>query len=96
MEYRLPVTRVRPPGASEGKRMKRSRIVIFSLVLLLAVLALPAFARADVAPDGWTWDESTVSVDPAPEGWTWDEAAVSVDPAPEGWTWDEAVAPANG
>jgi hypothetical protein len=77
--------------------MKRSRIVIFSLVLLLALLTLPAFARADVVPDGWTWDESTVSVDPAPEGWTWDEAAVSVDPAPEGWTWDEAVAPpANG
>jgi hypothetical protein len=91
----LPVTRVRPPGASEGKRMKRSRIVIFSLVLLLALLTLPAFARADVVPDGWTWDESTVSV-LAPEGWTWDEAAVSVDFAPEGWTWDEAVAPANG
>jgi hypothetical protein len=96
MEYRLSVTRVRPPGASEGKRMKRSRIVIFSLVLLLALLTLPAFARADVVPDGWTWDESTVSVDPAPAGWTWNEAAVSVDPAPEGWTWDEAVAPANG
>lgn len=76
--------------------MKRSRIVIFSLVLLLALLTLPAFARADVAPDGWTWDESTASV-PVPEGWTWDEAAASVDPAPEGWTWDEAVAPpANG
>jgi hypothetical protein len=75
--------------------MKRSRIVIFSLVLLLALLTLPAFARADVVPDGWTWDESTVSV-LAPEGWTWDEAAVSVDFAPEGWTWDEAVAPANG
>jgi hypothetical protein len=73
--------------------MKRSRIVIFSLVLLLVLLTLPAFAQADVAPDGWTWDESPASVDPAPEGWTWDEAAVSVDPAPEGWTWDEAVAP---
>ena len=73
--------------------MKRSRIVIFSLVLLLALLTLPAFARADVAPDGWTWDESTVSVDSSPEGWTWDEAAVSVDSSPEGWTWDEAVAP---
>ena len=81
------------PGASKGKRMKRSRIVIFSLVLLFALLTLPAFARADVAPDGWTWDEAAVSGDPAPEGWTWDEAAVSGDPAPEGWTWDEAVAP---
>ena len=69
--------------------MKRSRIVIFSLVLLLVLLTWPAFARADM-PDGWTWDESTVSVDPAPAGWTWDEAAVS-DPAPEGWTWDEAA-----
>ena len=95
MEYRLPVTRVRPPGASKGKRMKRSRIVLFSLVLLLALLTLPAFARADVVPDGWTWDAAPVSVDPSPEGWTWDEAAVG-DPAPEGWTWDEAVAPANG
>jgi hypothetical protein len=75
--------------------MKRSRIVIISLVRLLALLTLPAFARADVAPDGWTWNESTVGVDPAPEGWTWDEAAVSVEPSPEGWTWDEAVAPAN-
>jgi hypothetical protein len=83
------------PGCVEGKRMKRSRIVIFSLVLLLAVLTLPAFARADVVPDGWTWDAAPVSVDPSPEGWTWDEAAVG-DPAPEGWTWDEAVAPVNG
>jgi hypothetical protein len=73
--------------------MKRSRIVIFSLVLLLALLTLPAFARADVSPDGWTWDEAAVCVDLAPDGWTWDEAAVSVDPAPEGWTWDEAAAP---
>ena len=39
--------------------MKRSRIVIFSLVLLLALLTLPAFARADVVPDGWTWDAAT-------------------------------------
>jgi len=54
--------------------MKRSRIVLLSLVLLLAVLALPAFARADAVPDGWTWDESAVSVEPAPDGWTWDEA----------------------
>jgi hypothetical protein len=69
--------------------MKRSRIVILSLVVLLALLTLPAFARADAAPEGWTWDEAVVS--PVPEGWTWDEAAVS--PAPEGWTWDEAFAP---
>ena len=76
--------------------MKRSRIVIVSLVLLLGLLTLPAFARADVVPNGWTWDESTVSVDPVPAGWTWDEAAVSVDATPEGWTWDEAVAHATG
>ncbi len=54
--------------------MKRSRIVLLSLVLLLAVLALPAFARADNVPVGWTWDESSVSVEPAQNGWTWDEA----------------------
>jgi hypothetical protein len=76
--------------------MKRSRIVIVSLVLLLALLTLPAFARADVVPNGWTWDESTVSVVPVPAGWTWDEAAVSIDATPEGWSWDEAVAPATG
>ena len=54
--------------------MKRSRIVLLSLVLLLAVLALPAFARADNVPVGWTWDESPVSVEPALDGWTWDGA----------------------
>ena len=41
--------------------MKRLYVVL-SLILLLAVLALPAFARADgghgFAPTGWTWDES--------------------------------------
>jgi len=54
--------------------MKRSQIVLLSLVLLLAVLALPAFARADDVPAGWTWDQSAVNVEPAPDGWTWDEA----------------------
>ena len=54
--------------------MKRLAIFI-SLILLLAVLALPAVARADrgaAQPSGWTWDESS-----APaflDGWTWDEA----------------------
>ena len=41
--------------------MKRLYTVL-SLVLLLAVLALPAIAHADdgagFAPAGWTWDES--------------------------------------
>lgn len=54
--------------------MKRSLILLLSLVLVLAVLALPAFARADNAAVGWTWDESTVNVEPAQDGWTWDEA----------------------
>lgn len=54
--------------------MKRSQIILLSLVLLLAVLALPAFARADNVPVGWTWDEATVSVEPGLNGWTWDEA----------------------
>jgi hypothetical protein len=35
---------------------------VLSLVLLIAVLALPAIAQADdsfgFAPAGWTWDES--------------------------------------
>jgi hypothetical protein len=52
--------------------MKRSRIVLLSLVLLLAVLALPAFARADTTQVGWTWDESPQSVEPPQYGWTWD------------------------
>ena len=71
--------------------MKRSQIALLSLVLLLAVLTLPAFARADDVPDGWTWDEATMSV-AVPDGWTWDEATMSAEPAPDGWTWDEAVA----
>ena len=40
--------------------MKRLYI-LFSLILLLAVLALPAVAPADdgaPAPTGWTWDEA--------------------------------------
>jgi hypothetical protein len=35
---------------------------VLALILLLAVLALPALAQADsgagFAPAGWTWDES--------------------------------------
>jgi hypothetical protein len=41
--------------------MKRLYAVL-ALILLLAVLALPALAQADgaagFAPTGWTWDES--------------------------------------
>ena len=78
-------TRVRPPGASEGKRNE-------------TVANRHIQPRSSVGPaDGWTWDEAAPPADPAPDGWTWDEAAVSVELAPEGWTWDEAVAaPANG
>ena len=71
--------------------MKRSQIALLSLVLLLAVLTLPALARADDVPDGWTWNEPTLNI-AVPDGWTWDEATMSAEPAPDGWTWDEAVA----
>jgi hypothetical protein len=41
--------------------MKRLYLVL-SLVLMLAVLAVPAIAQADddpgFTPTGWTWDES--------------------------------------
>jgi hypothetical protein len=40
--------------------MKRLYILL-SLILLLAVLAVPAIAQADdpgFVPAGWTWDES--------------------------------------
>ena len=40
--------------------MKRLYIAV-SLVLMLAALALPAFAQAGghgFTPSGWTWDES--------------------------------------
>jgi hypothetical protein len=76
--------------------MKRSQIVVLiSLVCLFAVLALPAVARADETPDGWTWDETAATSDPAPDGWTWDESAEQSAPVPDGWTWDEAAAPAE-
>ena len=52
--------------------MKRSRIVLLSLIVLVIVLALPAFARADGGTNGCTWDESAAT-QPAPDGWTWDE-----------------------
>ena len=73
--------------------MKRLYTVL-SLIALFAVLAMPAIARGDdvpqppeqsqpaeLAPDGWTWDESSP---PAADGWTWDETS-SV--GSEGWTW---------
>jgi hypothetical protein len=79
--------------------MKRLYTVL-SLVLLIAVLAMPAIARADdipppaeqsqpaePAPDGWTWDDT--SAPPGPDGWTWDEASAIARPAADGWTWDE-------
>jgi hypothetical protein len=61
--------------------MQRSQIVVLlGLICLVVALALPALARADETPDGWTWDEA---------GWTWDEPSAPSDPAPDGWTWDE-------
>ena len=55
--------------------MKRLYAVL-SLILLIAVLVVPAIARADDAasqsPSGWTWDESGATQ--TPDGWTWDEA----------------------
>jgi hypothetical protein len=54
--------------------MKRSQIVLLSLVLLMAMLALPAFARADSVSVGWTWDDAVVGIDTPQSGWTWDDA----------------------
>ena len=55
--------------------MKRLTAVM-SLIFLVAVLAMPAIARADDPappdPSGWTWDESGTTQ--TPDGWTWDEA----------------------
>ena len=77
--------------------MYRSRVFLLSLILLSALLALPAIARAEEAPDGWTWDETVIvavepasEAGPAPDGWTWDETAPPADLTPDGWTWDEA------
>jgi hypothetical protein len=100
------------PELASGGTMTRSQIIVLvGLVCLLAVLALPARARADAASDGWTWDESAATAEPAPDGWTWDESAAPADPAPDGatsaesaataepapdgWTWDESAAPAD-
>jgi hypothetical protein len=77
------------PELASGGTMKRSQIIVLvGLVCLLAVLALPALARADAASDGWTWDESAATAEPAPDGWTWDESAAPADPAPDGGTGD--------
>ena len=76
--------------------MKRLYTVL-SLIALFAVLAMPAIARGDdvpqpqsqpaeLAPDGWTWDESSPLA--TPDGWTWDETSSPL--TTEGWTWDEA------
>jgi hypothetical protein len=78
-----------------GKSMQRSRIILFIVVALLVVLALPAVARADEIVDS-TPAESVVPAtepEPIPDGWTWDEAKAPRAPAPDGWTWDEATAP---
>jgi hypothetical protein len=76
--------------------MNRSRIVLVSVVLLLAGLASPGLARADIAPDGWTWDEAAVTVAATPDGWTWDEAASGEDATADGWTWDEQLVMPTG
>jgi hypothetical protein len=68
--------------------MKRLYTVL-SLVLLVALLAMPAIARADDAPPP---TEQSQPAEPAPEGWTWDEAGPAA--TPDGWTWDEAGTPA--
>jgi hypothetical protein len=66
--------------------MKRLCAVL-SLIALLAVLALPAVARADDPAPAAEQSQPAAS-NPSPDGWTWDEAA---DPSasPDGWTWDE-------
>jgi len=72
--------------------MKRSRILVIALVLSIVVLALPAFGRAGLVSDGWTWNEATEGLGPAQTGWTWDEA----QPIADGWTWDETAATTSG
>ena len=78
--------------------MKRARITLLILVVVIATLALPAFARAAGSTDGWTWDGAAATqADPAPDGWTWDgESTPGPDPAPDGWTWDEEGVTAGG
>jgi hypothetical protein len=51
------------PGVLErGKKPMKRLYAVLSLILLVAVLALPAIAQADdnpgFTPTGWTWDES--------------------------------------
>jgi hypothetical protein len=59
---------------------------VWGLVLLIAVLAMPAIARADdIPPPG----EQSQPAEPAPDGWTWDEASATAPAAADGWTWDE-------
>jgi hypothetical protein len=72
----------------EGKRVKRSLIILAALATIAVALLLPAVARADdPAPDGWTWDGAVAL---APDGWTWNgEAALE----PDGWSWDGTAAP---
>ena len=55
--------------------MKRSRIVVF--LVLVVTLALPALIHADVALAGWTWDEATAvpSDAPVPDSTTPDAVA---------------------
>jgi hypothetical protein len=73
--------------------MQRPRVILFVLVVLLVVLAFPAFAGADETPEVTPSGEVTAT-GPAPDGWTWDEVAPTAEPVvPEGWTWDEAPAP---
>jgi hypothetical protein len=66
--------------------MKRLYTVL-SLILLLAVLAMPAIARADDEVPPPPEQSQPVEAAPAPDGWTWDES--SAPAAPDGWTWDE-------
>ena len=74
--------------------MQRSRIIIFVVVVLLVMLALPAIARADktakYAPTESIVTTTKPAPDPVPDGWTWDEAKPAS--LPDGWTWDEATA----
>ena len=74
--------------------MKRSLILVIALVLSIVVLALPAFGRASLVSDGWTWNEAQApeGLVPAQTGWTWDEA----QPTADGWTWDETGSTTSG
>jgi hypothetical protein len=72
--------------------MKRLRIVaLLRIVVVVLVLAAPAFARPEAASAGFTWDQNAALTTGIDTGWTWDESTPTDGVLGEGagWTWDE-------